>query len=1097
MAIAVIPQTSPVVRAVSTDTKTGATALVPGRPTGTIDGDLLIAVQNIKGTGTSASMTGPVDGTWQILNTAAGSATFGWLTVFWKIANGEPSTGYSFPKDADGVITVLAVKNYDWRDGFQFDVTATFATQAAGTSHVAPTITTLHNNTLMISAFCEQTTGGTHTTPGGMTEVSDITVAASTNQSVDWENRATAGATGTRTSTVPNSAGMTVSLAISPTPQVVSDNYVTSLQIPWSGLDQSLLVLAISANDQDATGSLDCYVSSVTDDAHNIWQSAQADFVTPLSSDPNVGVRTSIWYCEGARAVRGVTATMSQIVDAMGIEIIEATGMLGNLCLDVSASGHNNNTAGVSAAVTTLNAADLIIAVSAVGDSAVTFAHTADTWTALTSIDQVSPLDANDSLRMRVDYKILAAAAAQTTAYTCSPNGAQSWTIAAFKGGAFTTTNPNPNWPQVTQEAGFGNNPNDPTSVVTWTDLVTRVTNFTTRRGKDYELARTEAGEADVHCYNVDGALDPSNGSSVYSPNVKVFTPYRMRATWSGFDYSVIQGFVERWPQKWEDQRSEVRMQVVDAMATLAATRLAGTLGAEILADGPWAYWPLDDGPLASKAANKSTTSSDPLVSSTSTNLGGDGNFGATLTLQSEDSTCWQQIRTTTLLTDAPNAIYGTCLNANMTLPQLASGVLMECWAKVNLTTPTQVYTLLCLKGSVAPDSLKRIVNLYIDTASGLPQVDVSDSAGTMQTFPAGLSGFADGGFHHYVVHTTSTTVKLWVDGNLAINGVLTSVPAATINYIEVGGQVDSWANQNIAVGLFAHVAIFQLATADDRRILRRANAGLTGFPELTGNRVSRLLNYAGWSAGRSIDPGLSFLGSAATIANQTILQALQDVASWDNGNVFVDQTGNFRFMDRNTIFNQVTKWTFGDGTGEFPYTTSVEIDYDPQYIYNDVTITQTTSNFQTGIATSAGNSAHQRDNASILSYFYRFLDKTTGVSSLSQCVNEALWWLDNYAQPHMRLATITITPSANPLLWPVALGTEIGDRVTVKRRPMGSPNTISLDCYVEQIAHKVDAADLSWETTFSLSPVRQSTYAGQTNWILNTSQLNVDTIVG
>jgi hypothetical protein len=339
--------------------------------------------------------------------------------------------------------------------------------------------------------------------------------------------------------------------------------------------------------------------------------------------------------------------------------------------------------------------------------------------------------------------------------------------------------------------------------------------------------------------------------------------------------------------------------------------------------------------------------------------------------------------------------------------------------------------------------------------------------------------------------------VKVWVDGTQVVSGVLASVPAATIDVIEVGGQVDGWSNQNITVGQFAHVAVFQIATADDRRVSKRAAAGLTGFPELTGKRASRLLNYAGWSAGRSIDPGLTLLGAAATIAKQSILQALQDVASWENGNVFVDSNGNFRFMDRNSIFNQVTKWTFGDGTGEIPYTTSVEIDFDPQYIYNDVTITQISKQFQTGIPSSAGNAAHERDQTSILQYFYRNLDKTTGASSITQCNNEAAWWLDNYAQPHMRLAIITIEPSTNNLLWPTALGTEIGDRVTVKRRPMGSANTISLDCYVEQISHAVTADNLTWKTTFSLSPVRQSTYGGVTDWILNTSQLDNDTIVG
>jgi hypothetical protein len=123
-----------------------------------------------------------------------------------------------------------------------------------------------------------------------------------------------------------------------------------------------------------------------------------------------------------------------------------------------------------------------------------------------------------------------------------------------------------------------------------------------------------------------------------------------------------------------------------------------------------------------------------------------------------------------------------------------------------------------------------------------------------------------------------------------------------------------------------------------------------------------------------------------------------------------------------------------------------------------------------------------------------QFLDQDGwNVGAVPQCQAEANWAIANYAQPRLRLASITIAPSANPALWPVALGVEVGDRVTVNRRPFGAPE-ISLQCYVEQVAHSIQPG--VWKTTYSLSPVLDTTYGSESNWVLNFSQLDLSTRV-
>ena len=85
------------------------------------------------------------------------------------------------------------------------------------------------------------------------------------------------------------------------------------------------------------------------------------------------------------------------------------------------------------------------------------------------------------------------------------------------------------------------------------------------------------------------------------------------------------------------------------------------------------------------------------------------------------------------------------------------------------------------------------------------------------------------------------------------------------------------------------------------------------------------------------------------------------------------------------------------------------------------------------GTVITGGSSSHKKDQASINAYFTRTYDKNTGVNSISQCEAEATWILENYVQPRPRLSRITITPSTNVDLWPVALGIEIGDLVVLR----------------------------------------------------------------
>jgi hypothetical protein len=93
---------------------------------------------------------------------------------------------------------------------------------------------------------------------------------------------------------------------------------------------------------------------------------------------------------------------------------------------------------------------------------------------------------------------------------------------------------------------------------------------------------------------------------------------------------------------------------------------------------------------------------------------------------------------------------------------------------------------------------------------------------------------------------------------------------------------------------------------------------------------------------------------------------------------------------------------------------------------------------------------------------------------------------LNTYADPMVRCDSVTLKASATPGLFLVALGVEVGDRVTLTDLPTAAPDT-ELDFYVEAIDTDVSVSGgtLEWVTTLSLSPAD-----GSDVWVLEDSTL-------
>jgi hypothetical protein len=72
-----------------------------------------------------------------------------------------------------------------------------------------------------------------------------------------------------------------------------------------------------------------------------------------------------------------------------------------------------------------------------------------------------------------------------------------------------------------------------------------------TRRGRQNDLQRIEAGVLDVQLLNLTGNFWPAYAGSIYYPDVLPAKRAQVRVTYSGVDYDVYTGYIERWVPKY------------------------------------------------------------------------------------------------------------------------------------------------------------------------------------------------------------------------------------------------------------------------------------------------------------------------------------------------------------------------------------------------------------------------------------------------------------------------------------------------------------------------------------------------------------------
>jgi hypothetical protein len=288
-------------------------------------------------------------------------------------------------------------------------------------------------------------------------------------------------------------------------------------------------------------------------------------------------------------------------------------------------------------------------------------------------------------------------------------------------------------------------------------------------------------------------------------------------------------------------------------------------------------------------------------------------------------------------------------------------------------------------------------------------------------------------------------------------------------------GFVDSW-NLSYSSPLEAQVTI---RATDAFKIFqdpfgRTVLGSPVGAGETTGARINRVLDSVGWGAAdRDIDTGDETV--QATIFEGSALDEMFRTADAELSELYVQPDGKVRFRSRSAIRTATRSVTsqamFGNwqnvNSGELPYSGRM-LDYGEGRIANQI------------LATNVGGTEQSKSDVPSQTRY--------GVKSFSRADlilrtdTDSLMWagLILYQSKDLEqwFTSLDVDPRAlGGSLYPQVFTREIGDRITVKRRPLVGTSPVTRDCFIRGVTHRFGPGPNRWSTTWSLQSASKYTF--------------------
>lgn len=598
------------------------------------------------------------------------------------------------------------------------------------------------------------------------------------------------------------------------------------------------------------------------------------------------------------------------------------------------------------------------------------------------------------------------------------------------------------------------------------------------------------------------GALAGTATGDVYAGTpIDVYNPYRIVATWNGRQYPVAAGWIERWPQTWNDPHwGYIDAVAIDSIATLTAADQT-VLRGEILARNPQSYWPCSDQSGASTAQNASYSGTATLNQTTSSHGGGASGragFGANTqnvttgftsdptvgSIVGDPGTGWSSSGLTSAEIGAGD---GFALVANdASFPAISGGITIVCtlfvdaasWAVIQGVTSPTTLTMFVLRQTAGANTVFKVSMLTGATNGGDLSITWWNQSSGVST-EVDFTAFGAPVVNFFVIALTLTQTTYALYASSSGSGV-TQVGTGTINvkptfgHICIGGETDATTNGFCLPGLYSHAAIFPrvLSTGELNSIANAMTIGNYQNPVGSNDDISHKLWYVGWKGARALQYTNIYAGS--DVPASTTAEKITNLSDQEGGRLFSDAGGQLQTRTRFRATYQTTKATLGDrpDLGEIPFVgdpSDLVIDYDPTYLYNQVSVVNSGASRSWQPSTATTYSV--RNASSISKYGLRTLGKSVALANGSDASALASYLLTQYQTPKFRAQSVLIDLAGYPAALAFALGVEVGDLLTMNRRPIGAP-AISLNVIVLQVQHDI-GQDL-WQTKLTLGVAPQ-----------------------
>lgn len=599
---------------------------------------------------------------------------------------------------------------------------------------------------------------------------------------------------------------------------------------------------------------------------------------------------------------------------------------------------------------------------------------------------------------------------------------------------------------------------------IVWSDVSAYVRDVSTNRGRNSELDEFSTGTAQIVLSNANRWFDPEYSSGPFFGALTPGRPIRIRAQYNtGPLNDIFFGFVDSWEQQYNyPSDATVSISCSDAFKVLNQLTLPGYYDTytESLTNMASRY-KLSEG-TGSIYAQDILNNSAPLrwIDSTGT-LDGFSPLTAYITSSATNtnSVVSDTIDNSAALNgNAGLLVYPFDPYTNISTNAIGASI----WFNTSSTTDgTYGLTNIQLKldqltsGMVVSSGIGTIKFLRANRASGVNEVwtstvKVNDGKPHLLSMPVGTGvqspiPTVDGVPMSY--STTYTAINFRAPTIGFANNISTAEHAFTRAW---NGAIDDFIIWKTALPNF--VTFYQAGT-------EKLNAG-----QKTNERITTILNLAKWMTdGSSLTSGLSTVIGIVTL-NKTVLAAIKECETAEQGRLFIDASGKVKFISRNAIQNtsiyNTSQRTYGDGVGELQYK-DVGFTYNDRLIKNKVTVSRVNGDVIT------------KDDAVSQSQYFIRADSVTNLITDNDgfSTDLAIARLDFYKNPSLRIESLVVNPRANKsILFPAVLGDEIGTRITVVRRPQNVGSAISKELTIEGISHRITSS--SWETVYSLSPV-------------------------